>query len=104
MTTHCPLCSRNHPADAFFCYHDGAALGDAAHERPLNAGSVPFPNPFVMPGGQVCRDFNQLVLACQHNWAAAKELLGQRLWPAFFEGLGRRDLADAARRAAEESD
>ena len=33
--------------------------------------SAPFPNQFVFPGGQACRNFDQLATACQQGWQSA---------------------------------
>jgi hypothetical protein len=48
----------------------------------------------------VCRNFDQLALACQQNWKAAVDLLKQGFLCSFLGGLGRADLALAAQEAA----
>ena len=99
MSLVCAQCSRVNPPEAFYCYHDGAALAGRSG-GPLNAGAAPFPNPFVFPDGQACRNFDQLALACQQNWSSAISLLQQGFLGSFFGGMGRVDLAMAAQEAA----
>jgi hypothetical protein len=97
----CTKCSRVNPADAAYCYHDGAVL--AGHSRnggPVAIGSARFISPFVFPSGRQCRTFDELALACQHDWAAARDLLREGFFEGFFGTLGRADLAQAAREAA----
>ncbi len=98
MALVCAQCSRVNPADAVYCFHDGAAL--TGRGGPVNAGSAPFPNQFVFPGGQSCRNFDQLAMTCQQNWRAAGDLLKQGFLYSFFGGMGRIDLAMAAQEAA----
>jgi hypothetical protein len=89
------------PPEAAYCYYDGAILaGHSANGGPINQGSAPFPSQFVFPSGQVCRNFDQLALACQQNWKAAVDLLTQGFLTSFLGGLGRSDLAMAAQEAA----
>jgi hypothetical protein len=100
----CRVCSRVNPPEALYCYHDGAAL-DARHaDAPLDAGRRPFPAPFVFPSGRACRNFDQLLLACEDEWDAARDLMSKGFLAAFLAGLGRADLAGAAERAAEQPD
>src|SRR3954469_7078423 len=98
MTLACPQCSRVNPADAAYCFYDGAAL--AGRAGPINAGSAPFPSQFVFPNGLSCRNFDQLAMACQQEWTAAVGLLKQGYLGSFFGGIGRVDLAMAAAEAA----
>lgn len=101
MVQTCTKCSRVNPAEASYCYFDGSVLGNyAANGGPVNLGSQPFHNQFVFPSGQVCRNFDQLAVACQANWVEAIELLQQGYLEGFLGGLGRADLARAAREAA----
>ena len=99
MSLVCAQCSRVNPAEAAYCYHDGAALAGHAG-GPINAGSAPFPSQFVFPNGQACRNFDQLALACQQHWSAAIDLLKQGYLGSFFGGMGRIDLATAAQESA----
>src|SRR5438067_221953 len=99
MTQVCRQCSRINPAEASYCYWDGAILAGSGR-GPIDAGSAPFPAQFVFPGGQMCRNFDQLATACQLNWAAAVDLLKQGFFAAFLGGMGRADLAMAAAEAA----
>jgi hypothetical protein len=99
MSLVCAQCSRVNPPEAGYCYYDGAALAGRAG-GPINAGSAPFPNQFVFPDGMACRNFDQLAMACQQNWASAISLLQQGFLGSFFGGMGRVDLAMAAQEAA----
>lgn len=96
MSRVCRQCSRINPNDASYCYYDGAVLAGHRGSGPINAGSAPFPNQFVFPSGQMCKNFDQLALACQHNWQTALDMLKQGFLGTFFGGLGRADLAMAA--------
>src|SRR5262245_54370318 len=96
----CSQCSRVNPRDASYCYHDGALLAGHRGKGPLNAGAAPFPNQFVFPTGEVCRNFDQLAMTCQQHWKPAVELLKQGFLGTFFGGMGRADLAMAAQEAA----
>lgn len=100
MTRTCGKCSRVNPAGAAYCYFDGTAL-DGGH-RGVNGAAVTgiFPHPFVFPSGLACRSFDELSMACQKHWAEAAALLEQGHLETFLAGLGRRDLAEAAREAA----
>jgi hypothetical protein len=99
MSLVCAQCSRVNPSEAAYCYHDGAALAGRAG-GPINPGAALFPTPFVFPNGQACRNFDQLAITCQQNWAAALDLLKQGFLSSFFGGLGRVDLAVAAQESA----
>ncbi len=101
MSAVCNQCSRVNPSDATYCYWDGAILGGrGGRGGPINAGSAPFPNQFVFPSGQICRNFDQLALACQQHWQQGVELLKQGFLATFMGGLGRADLAMVANEAA----
>jgi hypothetical protein len=101
----CRHCSRNNPSQAFFCWYDGIALDTA---RPadvaLPAGRRPFPMPFIFPSGRACRNFDELVLACEALWKDTLELLRSGDLAAFLSGLGRSDLSQATRQAARHPD
>jgi hypothetical protein len=102
MAQTCSKCSRINPADAAYCYYDGNVL--AGHARlgaaPVAAGNQPFHNQFTFPSGRRCRNYDELAIACQSEWDAAKDLLQQGYLESFLGGLGRSDLALAAREAA----
>ena len=100
MSLVCAQCSRVNPADAAYCYHDGAALAGRVG-GPVHAGSAAFPSPFVFPDGTACRNFDQLAMACQERWASAVELLKEGFLGGFFGSVGRVDLAMAAKEAAQ---
>jgi hypothetical protein len=104
MASQCPACSRINPADAYYCYYDGRPLAKEGLQGPMHVGSMPFPMPFYFGDGQACANFNQLALACDERWDEAKGLLADGFWPTFFGGIGRLDLAAAAKRAAAEPD
>ena len=97
----CPKCHRANPADALYCYEDGYSLGDrVGASGPVDPGGQPFPHPFVFPDGALCRNFDQLALASYREGAVAVELIRNGDLANFFAGLGRSDLAKAAREAA----
>jgi hypothetical protein len=88
------------PADASYCYYDGSLLeGHTQNGGAIRAGGA-FPNHFVFPSGLICRNFDQLAQACQDNWGSAVELLQEGYLEKFLGGLGRVDLAFAAREAS----
>jgi hypothetical protein len=98
----CTKCSHANPADAVYCYFDGALLqGHGGNGGPVKAGQIPFATPFVFPNGQTAQNMDQLAMAFQNNWQMAKDLLKQGFLVGFFGGLGRADLAMAAREAAQ---
>src|SRR5438477_4560219 len=103
MSLVCAQCSRVNPDEAAYCFNDGAALAGRAG-GPINAGTAPFPNQFVFPDGLACRNFDQFALACQQNWSSAIDLLKQGFVGSFFGGMGRVDLAMAAKEAAQYPD
>jgi hypothetical protein len=101
MVQTCSKCSRANPSDAVYCYFDGFVLGGQSRNGgPVAIGAQAFAHPFVFPGGRQCRSFDELALACQDQWAAARDLLRQGYLEQFFSGLGRVDLALAAKAAA----
>ncbi|HTU91078.1 MAG TPA: hypothetical protein VMF69_13455 [Gemmataceae bacterium] len=101
MVQTCSKCSRANPAEAVYCYFDGFVLvGQSRNGGPVAVGAQTFAHPFVFPGGHSCRSFDELALACQEEWAAARDLLRKGFLENFFSALGRGDLALAAREAA----
>jgi hypothetical protein len=101
----CRICARVNPAEARYCYHDGAVLdGHSGDSGPLAIGAQRFHSPFVFPSGKSCRSFDELVLTCEANWTEAREVLQQGYLEGFLGGLGRADLARAARQATQASD
>src|SRR5271156_657631 len=94
----CSKCSRPNPPEAIYCYFDGVVLGGhAANGKSIPVGVRPFPSEFVFPSGQACRNFDQLAVACQQNWSCAVELLQKGFLASFLAGIGRADLALAAK-------
>ncbi len=97
----CRSCLRVNPVVARYCYHDGVALdGAKLGGGPIAVGAQPFLSPFVFPSGRICRNFDELALACDTDWIAARDLLKQGFLERFLGNLGRVDLALAARQAA----
>src|SRR5204863_5587234 len=92
-------CSRVNPLDAAYCYFDGVVLDGAARGGAVPAGAQSFPTPFVFASGRVCRNFDQLAMACQQDGHEALEALQSGDLVNFFGGIGRADLAQAAREA-----
>ena len=98
MANTCTHCSRVNPPGAAYCYFDGSSLNRQG--GPQNIGAQQFPSPFVFPSGRSCRSFDQLAVACQQEWPAAVQMLRGGFLERFLGGLGRMDLALAARNAA----
>lgn len=104
MIAQCPSCSRANPPQALFCYYDGALMPGRHAQGRLQAGTAPFPMPFVFADGTQCTNFNQVALACQKNWSAARDALREGHWTQFMQSIGRHDLARAAQQAQKEAD
>src|SRR4051812_17464952 len=104
MPSHCPACQRVNPPQARYCFHDGVPLIAATAAGPVRVGSRPFLSPFVFPSGRSCKNFDELVRAIEDEWESAREMLRQGFFVGFFGGLGRADLAQAAREASRERD
>ncbi len=101
MVQTCKKCSRANPAEAVYCYYDGFVLvGQSRNGGPVAVGAQAFAHPFVFPGGRQCRSFDELAIAFQEEWAAARDLLCKGFLENFLSGLGRVDLALAAKEAA----
>jgi hypothetical protein len=101
MVQSCSKCSRANPGDAVYCYFDGFVLGGHSHNGgPVAVGAQAFGHPFVFPTGRQCRSFDELAIACQEEWDAARDLLQKGYLENFFGGLGRVDLALAAKESA----
>src|SRR6185295_11609184 len=104
MAHTCRMCRRSNPSEAFFCYFDGVAL-DAAHTGgPVAAGVKRFHTPFIMPSGRSCNTFDELIVALDSHWDAGKDMLAAGFLEGFLGGLGRVDLAMAARQASKAPD
>jgi hypothetical protein len=103
MPQRCRTCSRVNPNGAHYCYYDGVAL-DHRGSGPLALGPRPFLSPFVFPSGRACRNFDELVLACEGDWNGARDMLRQGYLESFLAACGRGDLAVAARQAARGAD
>jgi hypothetical protein len=100
MVQVCTKCSRSNPDDACYCYFDGFVLANGSlHGGPLAISAQMFAQPFVFPTGRQCRNFDELAMACQQEWPAARDLLNQGYLESFFSGLGRPDLVMTARQA-----
>jgi hypothetical protein len=103
MTPVCRACARVNPPEARYCYHDGVPL-DGHATGSIAIGGQLFRHPFVFPSGRSCRNFDELVLACDTDWRSAQALLRQGYFESFLSGLGRADLARLARQYAREPD
>jgi hypothetical protein len=104
MAITCPRCTSTNPLGAKYCFFDGYALGTTAHGGPIDPGSQAFPFPFVFPTGAQCANFDQLAVACVKDWSAARELLRAGTLDSFLGGMGRADLAQAAKEAVKSPD
>jgi hypothetical protein len=100
----CSKCRRANPDGAAFCYFDGHLLNGHGATGPVAAGRQPFPHPFVFTSGRQCRSYDELALASHEDWNEARELLKQGYLERFLGGLGRADLARAARDASRAAD
>jgi hypothetical protein len=103
MTLRCRNCSRVNPPEARYCYHDGAVL-EGHQSGPIAVSAQPFLSPFFFPSGRQCRNFDELVLACDSEWESARDLLRQGYLESFLAGIGRADLAKTARQCARATD
>src|SRR5688572_5939163 len=101
MAQRCKQCSRANPPEAVYCHHDGFVLGGPGRAGgPVAVGAQPFVSPFVFPTGRSCRSFDELAIACQEEWGTACGLLKDGYLESFLGGLGRIDLAMAAKEAS----
>jgi hypothetical protein len=94
----CPRCHRANPAEAAFCYFDGAALRSAQGGTDAQTRTR-LPHEFVFPSGRRCRTYDELVLGCQEEWGQARDLLQQGVFRHFLTTAGRMDLARVAQEA-----
>lgn len=100
MRNHCPRCSRVNPPEARYCHYDGLALCGNPALPTLDPARARFHSPLVFPSGRVCHTFDELVLAMDGDWPAARDLLREGVLAGFLGGIGRADLVVAAREAA----
>src|SRR5262245_24535971 len=100
MVRHCPRCQRTNPATAVFCHFDGNLLEQRAGASP--AGQLL--QQFVFPSGRRCRTFDEVVQGCYYEWEEARQLLADGTFASFLSGIGRADLAKAAREAQANAD
>ncbi len=100
MSRTCKQCRRVNPREAAYCYRDGTPLDGQGDSSAIDAGSRPFTNPFVLPSGRSCRNFNQLAVACHEDPSGAVGVLTKGHLATFLGAQGRTDLADAAELAA----
>jgi hypothetical protein len=104
----CRQCSRANPIEALYCHFDGVLLR-RTHEVPadggkINFGTRVFASPLVFAPGRVCRNFDELALACNDDPATAGDLLRRGYLENFLSSQGRLDLARAAADAARAPD
>ena len=104
MPLNCPLCSRAEPGRGrCIAATTARRLGDGAPRAARSrSGHSRFPVRSFSPPAAFCRNFDELVLACEEHWEEARDLLREGLLEGFLSGLGRPDLAFAARRGAAE--
>ena len=100
MVTTCPQCTHTNPAGAKYCFFDGYSLSSVAQEGPVDPAA---PSRFRI---RLCslraanvRTSTSLALGCQKDWGSARELLQSGAFDTFFGGMGRADLAMAAKEA-----
>ena len=97
----CSKCGRRNPTTARFCWFDGVPLNgtSATPAGVTDAARASFVSPFLFPTGRACRNFEELALGCQENWAMAADLLRKGHFEEFLKKNGRGDLALAAQEA-----
>jgi hypothetical protein len=98
----CSRCQSLNPEGALYCHEDGTPL--MAQAGPVAIHAQRFPHPLVFTSGQHCWTFDEVVLACESDWAGAVKNLRDGLLRGFLMGLGRADLAQAAEQAATDAD
>ena len=101
MVQFCPRCQRANPEAAVFCHFDGCLLRQGAPGAPA-AGQLL--QEFIFPTGRRCRTFDELVTGCYYEWEDAGVLLHNGTFANFLAGIGRADLAKAAREAQGQAD
>ena len=77
------------------------SIATPARAVPSPSAPVSFTTPSCSLPAADCRSFDELVLACESSWPEAEDLLHQGYLEGFLGGLGRADLARAARQAAQ---
>lgn len=93
----CPRCHRVSPDSAAYCWYDGVVLRDGVNGA---AGGHRWTHEFVFPSGRRCGSVEDFTRACRDEWEAARDLLQEGHFAAFFATQGRADLAQAVREAA----
>jgi hypothetical protein len=93
----CTRCQRANPAEASYCHADGTPLVQTPGQPRAAHGQMP--HEFVFPSGKTCRTYDQLVQACQEEWADARNLLQQGVFAQFLAAAGRLDLVQMAQKA-----
>jgi hypothetical protein len=96
MVQLCPRCQRANPDPAVFCHFDGYLLKQGAAGA---AGVGTLLQEFIFPSGRRCRTFDELVQNCYYEWEEARDLLADGTFASYLAGIGRADLARAAREA-----
>ena len=89
------------PGRASYCYFDGVVLqGPTNGHAHSSVAATSFRHRSCSPPAAPAATFDELALACHADWAEAASVLRQGFLERFFGGLGRADLALAAREAA----
>ena len=90
----CPRCQQVNPAEAAFCWFDGANL--RALVTPGAIGPERLPHEFFFPTGRRCQTYDDLLQGCLDDWDGARALLTEGAFRQYLTGAGRLDLARAA--------
>src|SRR5262245_33423898 len=93
----CPRCQRLKPAPAVYGYYDRNVLRPEAVKGSPATGILSAD--FVFPSKRRCKTLDDFVQGCQYEWEDARELLKQGKFSSYFLGIGRQDLARAAKDA-----
>ncbi len=93
----CPRCQRANPGDAVYCYFDGNLLRMEGVKGTPATGLLT--REFLFPSKRRCATLDDFVQGCQYEWEEACDLLKRGEFSRYFAGIGRKDLARAARDA-----
>jgi hypothetical protein len=103
MVQVCSRCHRANPAEAAFCYFDGAPL---AHGPGTAAPAAPPIPEFVFGSGRRCRTLEEFAEGCRDEWDEARDLLQRGIIARYLSNARRPDLVRDAEQAqaAEDAD
>lgn len=100
----CPRCQRVNPGAAVFCYFDGIVLQQTGFAATPIAQKGKLAHPFIFPSRRQCLTMDDLVEGLHNEWDDSCRLLHQGKLLAYFNAIGRVDLAQAAREASAHPD